>query len=255
VNCNGRIIVGGGSLLGNYSNKVYMLESNGYKEIQSLNFPRSHCSAAYYLSSSKNHDDVLIVAGDFTGGNSMEYIIMNDSFHSNHWSVCCDQLPLRSCSHQLNIIQNKLILTGGDFLHNSKKISNNEVWEGQISFEPELRVKWTPLPSMLESRRDHVAAVIGDKLFCIGGYNMKSTEYYSFETNDWKKGPDLPYSLWQAKSVVNPASQECFIIGGFRTGSRKFVVGVFDPIKGFIGIPNEFEVSKHGLVHHIAVLL
>ena len=83
VNCNGRIIVGGGSLLGLSSNEVYVLQSNGYKEMQSLNFQRSHCSAAYYTSSSQNHDDVLIVAGDFTGGDCIEYIILNDSFHSN----------------------------------------------------------------------------------------------------------------------------------------------------------------------------
>jgi hypothetical protein len=181
---------------------------------------------------------------------TMEYLIMNDTFKCNDWQVCLDHLPERLYDHQINIFQNKLILTGGC------SSRPNKAWEGNISFEPELRVKWTPLPSMLEFRDQHVAAVIGDKLFCIGGFNNKSTEYYSSKTNSWQKGPDLPFTLIGAKGIVNSLLCQCFIVGGIvgddhgqRESSKVYL---FDPQKGLIDIQGEFGTPRS---NHIAVLL
>ena len=195
----------------------------------------------------------MIVAGGYGGDDSLEYIIINDSFRSNKWRVCADTLPSKIHNHQLNIVQNKLFLTGGYITGKGK---TNEVWQGTISFKPLLRVNWTPLPPMLECRYGHVATVINDTIFCIGGMGPEMgknyTEYYSIETNRWEKGPYLPFTLSQAKGVANHASKQCIIIGGIRNDKCSSKVSLFDPIKGIMDVQGEFNIACHS---HIGVLL
>ena len=77
-----------------------------------------------------------------------------------------------------------------------------------------LRVNWYPLPPMTEFRLNHTAIVIQDKLFCIGGQGSESSEYFSFESNCWQKGPDMSFKLWGAKAVLTKKQNQCFLLGG-----------------------------------------
>ena len=137
VNCDSKIIVGGGynenvemcdesdvdesdeSDVENVKN-VFLFEDNGYKEIQPLNYARYDPSAVYYSSTLSINENVLIVMGgrdkqgrDTDKVGEIEYLVMNDSFGSNHWKVCSDTLPDRLTDYQLNVHNNQLILTGG----------------------------------------------------------------------------------------------------------------------------------------------
>ena len=271
VQCNGRVICGGGlrsipKCVNTPSKNVYEWRSNQFMEIKSLNFGRSYASAVFYSPNIQNHDGILIVAGKSGfAGHTMEYLTMNDSFRHHDWRVCTDQLPLDLPSvqiyqdnfqdyhhinfYQINIFQNKLILIN---IIGGNKSRYNKVWEGDISFEQELRVKWSPLPPMLVSRPNCVSVVIDDKFFCIGGRYTKSTEYFSFRTNSWQKGPDLPFTLSDAKAVVNPSTSQCFILGGRRDGGYYTKVYLFDPENGLIGIQGELDIAR---CNSIAVLL
>ena len=243
-----------------YFSNVYQFCDNHFTQIESLNVR----NVEYYLSvyvppSFENDAGILIVAGGLTANNTMEYLIMDDTFKSNHWRICVDHLPASLYGHQINILQNKLILTGG-WGSGGYKVATKNAWEGTISFEPELRIRWIALPPMLKSRTDHVAVVIGDKLFCIGGSTTKSTEYYSCITNAWQKGPDLPCKIHGAKGVVNPLSYQCFIVGGAVGDDPNTSKGVtfqnvylFDPQKGLVDI--HWTVDIPHFRYHIAVLL
>ena len=251
VKCNDRVICGGGqdSSFGRRKN-VYHWQDNQFTEINSLNVRRSYCSSVYVPLNIRKRDWVLIVAGGFgEAGDTMEYLIMNDSFASQVWNVCKDKLPHPVESHQIDILDNKLILTGGII----DRQESADVWEGIISFDTELRVKWTPLPPMYAFRWGHVSVVIGDKLFCIGGYDVKSTEYFSFRINSWRKGPNLPFTLRGAKGVVNKSTNQCFILGGNHDSDESSSkVYLFDPINGLVDIQGEMNAGRF---FPIAVLL
>jgi N-acetylneuraminic acid mutarotase len=180
----------------------------------------------------------------------MEYLMINKDLRSNQWRLCEDKLPYHVHGHQMNLLQNKIILTGG-------KINRptSDVWQGSISFNKKnLRVNWTPLPRMMETRRGHVAVVIQDKLFCIGGHHTKSTEYFSFETNRWHKGPELPSELrGRTKGVLTMQQNQCFLVGGGkRDNERAATLSLFDPIKGVKIIEESLDIPRFG---HIAVTL
>ena len=158
----------------------------------------------------------------------------------------------------MNVFNDRVVITGG--ISHDEDVENT-VWEGAISFNPNFNVKWTRLPSMLQARYDHVAAVLNNKLYCIGGSNyelinegmqFRSSEYLSKDKKSWKSGPSLDFSLNTAKYVVDEASQICIITGGNRNRydtSNK--VSIFHATNGLKDI-GELNTS---LEDHIAVLL
>jgi hypothetical protein len=178
----------------------------------------------------------------------MEYLIINNDSRNNQWRVCDDRLPCRVSYHQMNLFQNKLILTGGWTIGRA----SSKVWKGIISFNQKLRVNWFPLPSMMENRYGHVTVLIQDKLFCIGGWGKKSTEYFSFENNCWNKGPELPFILGGAKAVLNKKQNQCFLLGGLRDSEYSASISLFDPINGVTNIEGSFGIPRS---FHSAVLL
>jgi hypothetical protein len=182
VNCNGRIICGAGwDALDNELNNVFEFRNDNFVEIKPLTTERVHGSSLYIPPVLENHEGLLLVAGHIHGKNTMEYLdtftmeylMINNDFKNNHWRVCDDKLPCSVGDHQMNLLRNKLILTGCDFFYGT---TSNEVWQGTVSFNQQLRVNWSPLPAMIEDRFGHVAIVIQEKLFCIGGRNNKSTK-------------------------------------------------------------------------------
>ena len=175
----------------------------------------------------------------------MEYLKMDGNFKSNSWQLCPDLLPLKiECGHQLNLLRGNLILTGGQ-LGWPKYEDSSQAWEGTIYFDPVLRIKLTPLPGMKKDRRDHVAFVIGDTIYCVGGNRLNCTEYFSYETNSWQKGPDLPFTLSNTKGVVYHTSKRFICIGGDRDGkvAESPKIGYFYPQKGLVDINGELEYA------------
>ena len=228
---------------------MFEFSNNKFTEIKPSSTGRSYCSSLYIPPVLQNHG-LLLVAGSTVrkGRNTMEYLIMNNDFKNNNWSVCEDNLPSNLSEHQMNLLQNKLILTGGWI----NGISSNNVWQGVISFNQKLRVNWSPLPPMMEIRHSHVSIVIQDKLFCIGGNGSNSSEYYTFETNRWQKGPELPFKLYRAKAVLTKKQNQCFLLGGYRDYKESENISLFDPIKGVTNIEGSLDIPR---ASRIAVLI
>ena len=231
--------------------KVYEWKSNKFIEIKPLNSGRSSCSSVFVPLNIENDEGVLVVAGGAGDGTeTMEYLTIpsDDSLIVHDWRVCRDKLPHRLHNSQMHILKNKLILNG-----NNDASGKIEVWVGNISFETELRVKWTPLPQMIEERRCHISVCIDDKIFCIGGISKRSTEYFSFKNFSWQKGPDLPFWFYGARGVVNQSTNQCFIVGGCQDVEEASTVYLFDPKKGLIDIQGDSDFPS--IFDHIAVWL
>ena len=229
------------------------------KRISNLNFKGHFYSLLFFLPPSKSQEKILIATGYSSyydlifgteGSNCIEYLVLNDSYRTNSWMVCKDKLPSTVSDYQINIYKDQIILTGG--YHCDDREYSNQVWQGNIVFDgTELRVGWTLLKPMHEKRLNHVAIVIGDFLYCLGGEededkdDLRSTECYSFEAKKWVKGKDLSVGISQAKGVVVEALKLSFIIGGVRDGVKSSKVSLFDPVEGFLDIEREIDLDSY----------
>ena len=264
VNCGNLTIIGG---MKNNLYHIFEFELKECKQMSCLNFKGTFSSIVHFSSNSPPQEDILIAVGYSSyydlifgtdGSNCIEYLVMNALFRSNPWRVCKDKMPSTVSDYQVNIYENKLILTGG--YNCDDREYSNQVLEGSITFEKsELRVSWTLLKPMHEKRFNHVAAVIGDCLYCLGGEededkdDLKSTEYYSFKSKEWKRGLNLQCCLSQAKGVVDQALKLCFIIGGVRDGVRSPQVSLFNPFEGLLDIKGNIDITSYNEI--TAVLL
>ena len=245
---------------------VFEYDLKDSKRISNLNFKGPFSSLLYFSPSSKSQEKVLIATGYSSyydlifgtkGSNRIEYLILNGSYRTNSWKVCKDKLPSSVSDYQINKYKDKIILTGG--YHCDDREFSNQVWQGNIVFDgTELRVSWTLLKPMHDKRLNHVAIVIGNSIYCLGGEededkdDLKSTEYYSFETKEWARGKDLSFGLSQGKGVVVEALKLCFIIGGVRDGVKSSKVSLFDPVEGILDIEREIDLDSY---NEIAAIL
>ena len=253
VNCNGRIICGAewNHSYNEVHNVVVTVENNRFVEINPLTTKRTQCSSLYIPLDLVNQEGLLLVAGSsiLEGKNTMEYLMINNDFRINKWVLCEDNLPCSIAGHQMNLLQNKIILTGGM----ADRIKSNKAWLGTISFNKKFRVNWSPLSPMMDDRYCHVAIVIQEKLFCIGGCGNNTTEYFSFETNSWEKGPDLPFTLNTAKAVLTKQQNQCLLLGGYRDNKESRNIILFDPITGVTIL--EGSLDRNIAQFYIAVLI
>ena len=255
INCDGRVIIGGGygkRFLGldfKAHKVVNTFHNNNFFPMKQLNIGRAYSSAVYIPPNAHIIEGMLMVAGgQEDGGSTLEYLRMNSNYQNNDWIMCKDKLPCEVSNHQMNILRGKLILTGG---YVDGRGNSNKVWEGVISYNKEIRVKWNPLPDMNVGRQGHCSVVMNDTLYCLGGCDNKTTENYSFTNNVWQSGHELPFTLNGARAVLNEKDQ-CFLVGGYRDGERSKSINMFDPIKGIINVQGELFIGR---CDHIAVLL
>ncbi|MEM1270891.1 MAG: hypothetical protein AAGI08_12685 [Bacteroidota bacterium] len=76
---------------------------------------------------------------------------------------------------------------------------------------------WERGPDLIHARADPVA-LVGDRIFAIGGYNgveaIRSVQVYDTEAQTWSPMPDLPYPLSAYSLVVH--GRYVFIFGDYR---------------------------------------
>ena len=250
VNCNNTVIIGGGE---DSSHKVlkdvFQWTSNQFVPMQPLNFSRYYCSSVYVPLDTEKQDGVLIVTGSYgEGGDTIEYLNIDGSTRSNKWVTCVDKLPCELYGHQMTLHQGKIIISGGMGIEDF----SNQIWEGTITIQDKLRVEWKSLAPMLERRIFHVSLITNEHLYCIGGMDLNTTEFYSFKKKTWEKGPDLPFTLDSAQCVHNPITNQHFIIGGLCDGKKSSKIYTWDPKKSLIEVKGEIDIPRND---HIAVKL
>ena len=124
---------------------------------------------------------------------------------------------------------------------------------------PRISIKWKEFPTMLRTRINHSIAVLGDRLLiCIGGHTVfddkcvKTCEYFSYMSNTWNVGPELPFCLLHAQILPmedqdENSSLRCIIVGGERDHVESRLLSVFDLEKG--SITNFKDTLHKGLSH------
>lgn len=255
INCDGTIIVGGGKNKSweNLSD-VFEFTGKSFRSLNPLNFPRSWAAVAFI----KN---CVIVAGGDGKGKMIEYFPKIESFCSSCWQICEDELPehLSLKSHQLSVLKDKLILTGGwdtNDIKSGNHLPHRSVFEGNVTFDEQmrLRIKWKRLAPMMHPRAGHMAVIINENLFCVGGPRAggiaSTTEYFEFDTGEWKSGPKLSCGLYKAQACYD--DKLVIITGGLRDGLHSDVISTFDPINGLIPIEGKLDCNRSD---HVAVML
>jgi N-acetylneuraminic acid mutarotase len=84
--------------------------------------------------------------------------------------------------------------------------------------------KWSPIPALPEPRSSHDVAIVGDKLFVIGGWNMRGEA-----GNDWLKNAlymDLATSTKEWNSIEQPFERRALIVAVHQ--GKIYVLGGFD---------------------------
>lgn len=92
----------------------------------------------------------------------------------------------------------KLYRIGGMQPRNApgQKADNHSVAECAV-FDPATR-KWAPLPSLPQGRSSHDAAILGDKLVVVGGWNMQGAKGATWHTNALVLDLTNPKASWRS---------------------------------------------------------
>ena len=85
-------------------------------------------------------------------------------------------------------------------------------WDGGThQFDPQSN-EWTKLPPMKRARTDFSAALVGNKIYIIGGFRSRLVEVLDISTQSWSLAPRLPKSLDSAGVIV--VGSWIFVTGG-----------------------------------------
>ena len=232
--------------------------SHQFKPIMPLNYGRTGASAAY----SRWHRKLIIAGGtstyldDYTlyDLRNVELIDTDpmlpgsSSLSPNRWIACKDKIPgIFGANVEVFALQDKIVLADVEY---------NKIYEGRVVHDPTNngtiqvgRYRWTPVPTtnilwasfpeMIEPRYNHSITVLGDRLLLsIGGHStsqdkcVKVCEYFSYESNTWNIGPELPFCLQQAQILPledeENTSFKCIIVGGIRDHRISPTLSLFD---------------------------
>lgn len=133
----------------------------------------------------------------------------------------------------------RIILVGGFTALNDEGEEQNLHSQSSVTaFDPETN-QWSELPPLPEARSSHDAALVGDTLYVVGGWNMsgpKQTTWHttawsmdlSAESPQWKALPQPPFIRRALATIAH--DDKLFVIGGMneKGGPTRDVV-VYDP--------------------------
>ena len=286
ANCDKKLIIGGGSYSDGQSTLKVFEECNSwshkFKQIMPLNYGRTGASACY----SRWHRKLIVAGGtstylddytlyDLRNIELLDTTSSNSSLASNRWIACKDKIPgIFGANVEVFALQDKIILADVEY---------NKIYEGRIVDDPRNngtihvgRYTWTPVPTVSivwatfpalnQPRHNHTLIVLGDRLLlCIGGHSnpgdecVKICEYFSYESNTWHIGPELPFCLQQAHILAlddeNYTSLRCIIVGGIRNHIPSTTLSLFDlekaDIVDFKGALESRYSIKGGSTKHV----
>ena len=105
-------------------NRSFKLLNNVFEYKKGFECPRNETvkirTTLFIPCTLQNHKGLLIVAA--SNGEAVEYLLGNGGYGCNDWRVCKNKFTCSISSHQMNILQNKIILKGGDYM---KRDSDN----------------------------------------------------------------------------------------------------------------------------------
>ena len=203
-------VCGGGEFLTAATSDCYRYNSNdaSWSKTASLNNRR-----AYAASILLDYNNWWITGGENANGDpysSTEILDRNSRITS-----FIDLPGNRSFHNLITVGPNRVMLLGGHF-----KTKETYFYDGNSG-------KWTAGPPMSTGMGFGQAGLVifnnGTKaIVAAGGWKGRSTEILNIDTNKWRKGPDLPFEIWNGASVQ---LQNTFaIVGGYDGRSSQRVL-------------------------------
>ena len=149
---------------------------------------------------------------------------------------------------------------GCEFAYNSSHVFVMEGFRDKRAHLLHLETgKWIRLPDTLEKRvRSGCNKASGGKIVVFGGMRTNTSEIYSFETNTWSRGPELPFEelFGIEKASVYLPEEDTFVIAG---GSADTFIAATDKIVKFDPNPNRMawkvldeKLKASRRDHHVA---
>ncbi|KAE8914452.1 hypothetical protein PF005_g13558 [Phytophthora fragariae] len=164
---------------------------------------------------------IFVVGGFNNPGalNTVEYL----DFHRGEWFLAAPMGTRRSYSGVAVPADNKIYVMGGT----SSSSQHHKTME---RYDPEANV-WTPMPSMVQARSYLGAAVVGDFIYAVGGFNgqahLSSVERFDMQKRQWEQIP--PLSTGRSGLAVVALNGLVYAIGGYDGRKHLKSVEVFDP--------------------------
>jgi N-acetylneuraminic acid mutarotase len=136
-------------------------------------------------------------------------------------------------------VRGKLVRIGGFSAHNAEGEENN-LWSvpDVAAYDPEAGT-WTNLPPLPAPRSSHDAAVIGDTIYVVGGWQLRGTTKSEWHDSAWSLDLSAEKPTWKAVAVpgfkrralsVAELDGKLYAIGGMQVNSKiTNEVSIYDP--------------------------
>jgi hypothetical protein len=146
----------------------------------------------------------------------------------------------------VEVPQHNVIINPTNSYTHRKEQETAQYYNTKFAAIPRTSIMWKGFPELLQARKNHSITVLGDRLLvCIGGHTVfdnkcvKTCEYFSYRSNTWNVGPELPFCLLQAQILPledqdENSSLRCIIVGGERDHVESRLLSLFDLEKGNI---------------------
>ena len=186
------LIAGGGPYLSATPKQVeiFSWEKNGWFEISSMT--KEHCGASSFI-----YEDQMFVVG---GWLSKTIEILNLTELPLKWKKCATDLPYPCSYHQSVVHQQRVIHIGG--YNDNINRSSGVISELQLT-SPSIMKELRRMP---ESRYQHGAEIVDDKVLIFGGLTndgnvLDSVLEFDPKKNECKRMSPLPYPLSSMATV------------------------------------------------------
>ena len=238
----------------------YNTETHGWSILQNAIKDRKDGAAMCSINDStlvlaggeKNGDCVEVLT--FYGYNSTKYSYgstrrqksENLSSSLSTWSICDAKLPVPVSHHTLIRINNRRLMLVGGIVNEQP---SNRVFEG-IYYEYDKNITWKERKPLKRARQSHITFRLGHNIYSVGGQGLDSQkvlsccEVYNLHSQKWIKClHKLPFPLYEASVVVDPAETFAVITGNFSyiSGASNSVI-IFTELNGF-SVFNNFTLK------------
>jgi N-acetylneuraminic acid mutarotase len=202
---NGNPIICGGRQNNVHSNKCYSLENNEWVSSASMNAVRVAAAAAQ-LQDGK----ILVTGGDDRSGSSLNSaeILTEEGWESN-----IPSLPVTIYGHCMVTVNSTTVMAIGGF-------QNNQDFSGKTFYFTFGEDSWTEGPELKNKRVHHSCGRIRRNkesqemsIIVAGGSYLSSVEILGEASNEWQRGPELPFGI-DYSQMVEDQNGGIVLIGG-----------------------------------------
>ena len=150
----------------------------------------------------------VYVGGGEAGYNSDDnYIVMEYDISSGKWAKLP---PYRACGFAMTVINNQLVLVGGEEHGGCSKVLQLGVWRAESK-------EWThPYPDMPTARSDCSAVVYNEWLAVAGGWGgerLSSVEVMNTDSKQWYAAPPTPTPWSSMRTAI--VGDTCYFMDSF----------------------------------------